>query len=263
MRKLDVPQSGSLGNMVASRNRFGSFVRERVSPNQPGTPAQRAVWANMTALSRLWNELEEERWDAWRRLAESVHSRPNLRQSGPLDGCLLFKKLNRVLCTCGREPLLDPPPPPAFGPNPAAGFEVRSTSAGLSFKLLASPKVRWETRPPLEDIMVFGWAPCNAGAAKNNRYAFLGLLPAPVNGECDITAMYLAKLKEWRRLADRRYQVPLPDSRVFIRAWQQVNGWENELGMFRASALVPATGSRRVRERAAALRKALAARDGK
>ena len=84
-----------------------------------------------------------------------------------------------------------------------------------------------------------------------------------MNGECDITAMYLAKLGEWRRLADRRYHLSLPDSRVFIRAWQQVNGWENELGMFRASALVPATGSRTIRERAAALRKALAARDGK
>ena len=263
MKILDVPQRGSRGNVVASQNRFGQFLRERVSPDQPGTPAQRVAWANMAALSRLWNQLEEERWEAWRRLAESVHSRPNLGQSGPLDGCLLFKKLNRVLATCGREPLLDPPPLPAFGPNPVAGFEVHRTNSGPLFKLLVLPKVRWEARSPLEDIMVFSWAPCNAGTAQNNRYAFLGLLPAPVHGECDITAMYLAKLKQWRSLADRRYHLSLPASRVFIRAWQQVNGWENESGMFRASALVRATGRRKARDRAAAPHKALAANDGK
>ena len=37
---------------------------------------------------------------------------------------------------------------------------------------------------------------------------------------------------------DKRFHVPLAGARVFIRAVQQVNGWENELGMFRGSAFV-------------------------
>ena len=127
----DVPQKGSRGNVVASRNRFGQFQRARVSPDQPGTPAQRASWANMKDLSRLWNELGQARWAAWRRLAAEVHSRPKLNQSGPLDGCQLFKKLNRVLATCGREPLLDPPPLPTSARTRSSGS--RSATPGADW----------------------------------------------------------------------------------------------------------------------------------
>jgi hypothetical protein len=37
----------------------------------------------------------------------------------------------------------------------------------------------------------------------------------------------------------RGYPVPLPGSKVFIRAWQQVNGWENRTFARLTSALVP------------------------
>jgi hypothetical protein len=89
--------------------------------------------------------------------------------------------------------------------------------------------------------MVFAWAPRNAGVRKNTHYAFLGLLSAPVKGESDITKLFLKKLEEWRKLEDKSYHIRVEGSRIFIRVWQQVNGWEHELGMFQANALVPAT----------------------
>jgi hypothetical protein len=193
----------------------------------------------MTALSRLWNEMLDERRAAWRRLSAEVHSRPSLGQSGPLDGAQLFKKINSVLWTCGRDLLFDPPPLPSFGPNPVEGFAARKARGRLLLKLRVSAKVHWQARSPLEDLMVYGWAPCNAGADKNDLYLFLGLLRPPTDGECDIKEMYLAKLEEWRKLGPKRYHVPLEGSRIFIRVWQQMNGWQNEVGMFRASALVP------------------------
>ena len=193
----------------------------------------------MTELSWLWNELSDERREAWYRLALEVESRHSLGQSGPLDGILLFKKINAVLRTCGRELLLDPPPLPAFSRNPVVGFIVRERRGGIALKVKVSPEVRWEDRPALEDLMVFAWAPCNAGVAKNSLYAFLGLLPVPQGGMCDITELFLKKLKEWRKLKHKRYHIPLEGSRIFIRVWQQVNGWENELGMFRGNALTP------------------------
>jgi hypothetical protein len=131
------------------------------------------------------------------------------------------------------------------------GFAIRQGRGGMALKVKVSRDVRWEDRPALEDLMVFAWAPCNAGVDKNSHYAFLGLLPAPVRGESDITKLFLKKLKEWRKLKDKRYHIPLEGSRIFIRVWQQVNGWENEVGMFLANALVPArtwprqTGKRR------------------
>jgi hypothetical protein len=193
----------------------------------------------MAEFSLVWNELSDDRREAWYRRAEEVHSRPKLGQSGPLDGAQLFKKINLVLATCGRAPLLDPPPLPVFGPNPVTGFAIREVRDRIVLKLKLSPKVLRDARPPHEDLMVFAWAPRNAGVKKNTHYAFLGLMPAPVRGESDITKLYLKKLEEWRRLKDKSYHLPLEGSRVFLRVWQQVNGWEHELAAFQANALVP------------------------
>jgi hypothetical protein len=251
MKIADVPQRGKRGRIVASRNRFGQFHREQVSLKQPCTPAQQAAWGNMKDLSQMWNELTEPQWNAWRTRAQGVHSRPRLGQSGPLDGCQLFKKINRVLATCGREPQLDPPPSPIFGPNPVIGFTISKGKDGLAFKLKLSPGVRGTASPATGDLMLFGSVPCSAGVGKNDHYAFLGLLLATVGEEIDITELYLKKLAEWRRLMHKLYHLPLAGSRVFIRVCQQVDGWKDELGMFRASALVPRNrpGVRRPKKR--------------
>ena len=240
MRFQDVPQKGKRGKIIASHNRFGPYQKAFVPPKQPATTSQQPVWGNMSDLWRVWNELSDARREAWWRQAAQVHSRPSLGQSGSLDGPLLFRKINIVLQTCRRELLLDPPPLPTFGPNPVVGFAIRESRGAIALKLKVSPALCWEDRPVLEDLMVFAWAPCNPGVSRNSHYAFLGLVPAPIKGESDITKLYLKKLEEWRRLKPRSYHLPLEGSRVFLRVWQQVNGWVYELGMFRANALAPA-----------------------
>jgi hypothetical protein len=76
---------------------------------------------------------------------------------------LLFAKVNTVLEVCERESLLDAPSLPAFGPNPVKGFEIRRENGRIVFRVKFSPEVRWEERPPLEDIMVFGWTRATRG----------------------------------------------------------------------------------------------------
>ena len=84
---------------------------------------------------------------------------------------------------------------------------------------------------PVNDIMVFGSPPRRAGQAPGGNYAFLGLLPPPRNGECDITDLFLARLREWLRLRSAAYHVPLEGSRSCIRTWPQNNGWEGKAWM--------------------------------
>ena len=232
MRTADGPQRGKRGKVVASRNRFGQYHRERGPHKNHRTPAQKRVRGNLSDLARLWNRLTEPQRVAWRDRARQVRSRRCLGQSGPLDGPLLFKKLNTVLATCGHDPLLDPPPHPQFSPNPVTGFTITDGADGPAFQLTVR-------QPPLEDIMLYAWAPVNAGVEKNSNYVYLGLLPAPEHGQSNFTPLYLKKLKEWRKLKDKRYHLPLAGSKVFVRALQQINGWQNELGMLRSSAFVP------------------------
>ena len=111
--------------------------------------------------------------------------------------------------------------------------------------------------------MVQSWAPFHAGTLKNSLYAFLCLLPPPVGGESEFTEMYLKKLSDWRKLDYKRYQVPLEGSKIFVRVLQQVNGWQNEVSLFQASALAPADPGLRARELAALLQRWQAARPQK
>ncbi len=235
MRIRDVPQRGRRGKLIASRNRAGQYLREEAPVKNRRTPAQQRARGSLGKFARLWNRITEEQRRAWRKLAPEARSRPWQGQSGPLDGPQLFKKLNTVLELCGRPPLLDPPPLPQFASNPVGDLSIEPARGGYTFKLAVKGV-------PTEDIMLFAWAPCSAGTAYNTNYAFLGLAPAPRGGFSDFTTLFLKKLKEWRKLKDKRYQVPLPGSKVFVRAWQQADGWENRVFARVTSALVPDNG---------------------
>jgi hypothetical protein len=233
MKTLDGPQSGARGDVVASRNRSGQFLRKRVSPKNPRTAAQRRVRKYMRTFSRLWNKLTELQRAAWWAAACEVLSRPRLGKPRPLDGQKFFNKINTVLATCGRKPRLEPPPRPPFRPNPVVALAANNGPGGIALMLSLS-----ET--PAEEIMVFASPPCNAGRSYCSNFSFIGLLPAPDEGISHITRLYLKKLQEPKKL--KRYRrVTLAGSRVFIRAVQQVNGWENKLYMFASSVVIPAS----------------------
>ena len=156
MKTLAGPQSGALADIVASRNRSGQFLRKRVTPRNPRTAAQRRARKNIRKCALLWNQLTEPQRAAWCAAACEVLSRPRLGKPRPLDGQKFFNKINTVLATCGREPLLDPPPRPEFGPNPVVALTATNGPGGIALMLSLS-----ET--PTEDIMVFASPPCNAG----------------------------------------------------------------------------------------------------
>ncbi len=208
MKVRKPPQSGSLGDIVAKKNRYGQYETKKPSAKYRHTPARRRACANMTKFSRLWNELTAEQQDGWRRRALEVRSQPRLAQSGPLTGHNLFVRINTVLATCGCEPLLEAPPIPQFSTNPVVGLTIRDGPDGLVLKLRLSER-------PTQDIMVFASPPRSRGQVFCETYAFLGLLPDSVEHESEITRLYLKK-----------YGVPPAGSRIFIRTWPQENGWE-------------------------------------
>jgi hypothetical protein len=141
-----------------------------------------------------------------------------------------------VLEVCGYERRRLPPPPPKFGANPVkAELRISLAKGRLVIKL----GVR---AAPVNDIMVFGSPPRRAGQGPGGNYAFLGLLPPPEDGECEIAELYSAKLREWRRLKNPQCQVPLEGARICIRTWPQDNGWESKGGMQVSHGLVPQRG---------------------
>jgi hypothetical protein len=162
-------------------------------------------------MAKAWRRvLAEEQRRAWNAAAAKVRSRPRLWQSGWLTGQTHFAGINSARARIGREMLLWPPERVVFGPSPVEGLSISEEQGRLRLRVRV-------VGPVIEDIMVFGAAPCSAGRKKWRHGAYLGLLSAPVGGESDITELYV-----------ERYGEPEPGKRVFIRTRQQRSGWEDD-----------------------------------
>jgi hypothetical protein len=102
-----------------------------------------------------------------------------------------------------------PPALPPFSPNPVA--ELLSTIEGGVFNL----KLHVLSQP-VEHTLVLGARPCSAGVRCVQHFPFLGFLPAPVDGWCDITDLFV-----------KRYALLAMGKAVFIRTRQHINGWND------------------------------------
>jgi hypothetical protein len=222
MKVRKPPQSGSLGDIIAKRNRFGQYETRKPTKKYRHTAARRRVCLDLGRVSRLWNQITEEQREGWRRRAAEVLSRPRLGVSGRLTGQNLFVKINTVLATCGYDPVMDAPPLPNLDRNPVVGLTITHGEQGPVLKLRLAPRSK-------QDLMVFGSPPRNAGRLFCAEFEFLDMVQASADGEADITRAYT-----WKHGA------PRPGSRVFIRTWPQENGWEARALARVCSAIVPA-----------------------
>jgi hypothetical protein len=220
MKILDVPQSGKIGTMVSYQTRFGQIQRRYVIPRDPHTTIQTTRRKAMGRARFLWRTITDEQRADWNATAGGARTRRYLNQSGPLSGYLLFVKINCNLATVGQPMVLDPTDAPRFGPNPVCQFTITNTNGPVALKLSVSGK-------PAQYIVVLGTKPLSAGVSYVDHFTILGVLPASVRGVSDITDLYVAK-----------YGVPPAGSRVFIRTFQVINGWEDLPEQL--SALVPA-----------------------
>ena len=209
MKALKSPGSGKRGAIVSLKNRYGQFEREHVIPSNPSTPAQVRARSTFGRVSARWRTLTDAERKAWMITAKEVLSRPRLGQSGPLTGCALFVKINCNLAAIGLPQVATPPDVPEFGPNPVGELVITNNGGAVALKLKVAGN-------PAHPIIVSGVAPCSAGVTYVDHFANLGLLPAPVAGFSDITALYVAK-----------YGAPPAEKRIVIRTRQQANGWED------------------------------------
>ena len=76
---------------------------------------------------------------------------------------------------------------------------------------------------PAEYTLVLGASPRSPGVRCVQHFPFLGFLPAPVDGWCDITSLFVG-----------RYGVPVAGRAIFIRTRQHINGWNDPPKQVRA-----------------------------
>jgi hypothetical protein len=165
--------------------------------------------ALLARIAARWRVLTEEQRALWIAVALEVTSHPRLGQSGSLNGCQLFTKINFNLTIVGAGQVDEPPARPEFGKNPVGALLITSIGARIAINLRV-------TGVPAQPILALGYRPISAGARFARDFHILGLLPVPVGGVSDITDLYVA-----------RFGVPPVGMRLLIRTRQQIDGWDD------------------------------------
>ncbi len=108
--------SGRIGGVVYSHNRGGSYIRSSAIPIAVESESADAAKARVTALSRLWADLDDDERAAWRAYAQSDTRRNRLGDSRALTGICSFIAINSRMLLAEEEMLRVP----ALGVAPQA-----------------------------------------------------------------------------------------------------------------------------------------------
>jgi hypothetical protein len=103
-----------LNGSVFSKNRYGSYVRTKVTPVNPQSTAQQAARNRLSTNSQAWRGLTETQRQAWINAAANFPFTDIYGNSKTLSGQTLYVKLNTNLAIIGLPAIADAPSPVAI-----------------------------------------------------------------------------------------------------------------------------------------------------
>lgn len=218
----------AVGGVVYSRNTWGAYIRQKVSPVQPRTPRQQEMRANLTELSKRWGTvLTEEQREAWRQFAAAFPIVDVFGNTVALTGIAAYQRVNRVRAILGYPPLDNPPS--NMDVNAPESAELQISYAGTPPTLQL--KVAFTPSPCGTGHHVEIWATKGLSAGKafvSSELRLIAVSPANQASPFDITDEYLA-----------RFGVPSAGQKIFfeLRFANSQNGAQSR-GL-RGWAIVP------------------------
>lgn len=100
---------GKAGGSVASRNTFGAYIRNKVTPVNVDTVAQQTVRAFFLLVSETWRTLTQVQRDAWITAAPDWAENDIFADSVAPTGFSLYMRLNLNLVNIGFAQITVPP----------------------------------------------------------------------------------------------------------------------------------------------------------
>lgn len=130
---------GKEAGIIYSRNAYGSYVKQKVSPVNPQTANQLEQRTLMGTLSQLWAGLSAGEKASWENLGSQVTRVNRFGDTTYYTGFSIFMKLNRNLALIGMATLDEAPVVPSID---ALSFTSLTVAAGTPTMSLAfSPTV--------------------------------------------------------------------------------------------------------------------------
>lgn len=175
-----------LNGSVLSKNRYGNYIRNKVTPVNPQTSFQQNVRALLSSVSQAWAGLSEAGRNGFTALAQNHPFTDIFGDSKTLDGKAMFSKLNMNLQKIGLSPITVAP---VFVGMPF----VEATGATASVADGSELDVSVATIPAGFTAVIEATPPLPATINfVKNRYRQLGTATATAN-VIDATSLYDAR----------------------------------------------------------------------
>lgn len=134
--------SGSIGGTTYSRNRYGSYARNKVQPVNPNTARQSAVRSAFSTLNALWSGLTDAQRQAWEVYGLNTTAVDSLGNSIVLPGRQWFVGNNALRLQAGLSIVEDGPT--TFG-LPGMTKPVPTVTAGDPVSVAFTATDDWAT----------------------------------------------------------------------------------------------------------------------
>lgn len=186
---LVVDGRGKIGGQVASKNRAGAYMRNKVTPVNPQSSYQLGVRNRFTTYSQGWRGLTQAQRDAWNAAVSDFQKTDIFGDLKNPTGFNLYQRLNNNLVTVGAAAILIPPLPAAVGEVVATALAAEDGTVAQSLSLTMSGAI-----PAGTAAKVFATAPQSAGKSfVKSEYRLIDTLDAAEGTPVDLLAAYQAK----------------------------------------------------------------------
>ena len=102
--------SGSAGDKTAARNRFGLYLRNRVSPVNPSSNRQQVIRSIVATLAQGWNaDLSQAQRDAWKVYGDAITFKNAIGEDINLTGFNHYIRSNSPILQAGGTRVDDAP----------------------------------------------------------------------------------------------------------------------------------------------------------
>jgi hypothetical protein len=128
-----------LNGSVFSKNRYGSYVRTKVTPVNPQTTAQQNARNILATNSQAWRDLSEADRQGWISAAANFPFTDIFGNSKTLSGSALFVKLNNNLAAAGQALISGAPGPIAIPALTLGAFTAVSATGVVSLAFADTP----------------------------------------------------------------------------------------------------------------------------
>jgi len=183
---LVVAGSGKIGGHVASKNRGGSYLRTKTTPNNPQTSAQQASRALLGSLSQAWSGLTAEERLSFENAVPSFASTDIFGDIRNPSGINLFVKLGANLGILGESALTTAP----------TKIETYSAAMDLADIDLAEETIAItfsDSNLNANKVLIFATPPMTQGTKfVKNRLRVIGYATVTA-GAIEVWAKYVAK----------------------------------------------------------------------